>query len=145
MSTKAYIGSQTLFQMGDGLSPEGFVTIGEVVSGGPIAQKKDLIEVTNLISAAKEYTGGLTDGQPVSVVCNYIPDDPKQLALWTAAGTTSTAKNFKYVLPATASGGTKTYSFAALVLGASIDKTTPNTAQNITFDLKISGAITGPV
>lgn len=145
MTTLAYIGSQTLLQLGDAASPPVYTTIGEVTSIGPLAQKKDLIEVTHLLSTAKEFIGGLSDGQEISVDCNFIPDNVNQLALITAAGTASAAKKFKYVLPSTASGGVKTFSFDAIVLSSSIGPTTPNTATTINFGLKISGAIAGPV
>ena len=130
--------------MGDGSSPETFTTVGEVTSIGPLAQRKDLVEATHMLSTAKEYVGGLTDGQEIQLVCNNIPSDTPQQNLWTAAGTTSTAKNFKYVFPSTAAGGSKTFSFAAVVLGSSIGATTPNGIVPITFSLKISGQISGP-
>lgn len=145
MTTLAFIGSQTLLQLGDGTSPEVFGTVGEVTDIGPLAQKKDLVEVTHMLSTAKEFIGGLSDGQEISVDCNYIPTNPQQIALLLAAATPSAAKNFKYVLPSTAAGGVKTFSFAAIVLGSSIGPTTPNTATKINFSLKISGPITGPV
>src|SRR5689334_15600335 len=111
VSTQAYLGSQTLLKLGDGNSPETFTTVGEVVSIGPLSQKKDLVETTHMTATAKTYIGGLTDGQEITIVCNYIPNDTPQSSLWTAAGTTSTAKNFQYVIPAAAAGGSKTFSF----------------------------------
>jgi hypothetical protein len=144
MTTLAYIGSQTLFQMGDGASPETFATVGEVTHIGPLSIKKDVIEVTHLLSVAREYVLGLSEGQEITLTCNNVPTDTKQSLLWTTANAISTSKNFKYVYPSTVAGGTKTYSFAALVLSASIGDTTPNGAVPVTFGLKITGAITGP-
>lgn len=143
MSTAAFIGSQTLLKLGDAASPPVYTTIGEVVSIGPLAQKKDLIEVTHLESTAKEFIGGLSNGQEIEIVCNYIPTNTQQVALWTAAGTTSAAKLFKYVLPS--GGGSLTFSFSAVVLSSSIGPTTPNTATQISFGVQVSGSITGPV
>lgn len=143
MSTQAFIGSQTLLKLGDAASPPVYTVIGEVVSIGPLAQSKDLIEVTHLQSTAKEFIGGLSDGQEIEIVCNYIPTNTQQVALWTAAGTTSAAKLFTYTLPS--GGGSLTFSFSAIVLSSSIGPTTPNTATQITFGLKVTGSITGPV
>lgn len=139
MSTLAFLGSQTLLKMGDGASPEVFTTIGEVVSIDPLAQSKDLVEVTHMLSTAKEYIGGLTDGQEIGFTCNLLPTNTQQVALLAAAAATSAAKNFKYVLPA--GGGSLTASFAALVMGSSVGPTTPNTATQVTFRVKVTGAI----
>lgn len=139
MTTAAFIGSQTLMQIGDGLSPEGFITIGEVVSVSPLAVKKDLVEVTHLLSTAKEFIGGLSDGQEITVVCNFLPTNAQQVALLLDASTPSGIKNFKYKLPTT--GGGLTSSFSATVLSSSIGPTTPNTATQVTFGLKVSGPI----
>lgn len=143
--TQAYLGSQTHLKLGDGGSPESFADIASVVSIDPVGVKKDLVETTDLLSLAKEFIGGLSDGQPVNFTCNFVPNDTQQLALIAAANTTSTAKNFKYIYPSTAAGGTKMFTFAAVVLGMQFGPTTPNTAVQITFNLKISGAITGPI
>lgn len=142
MTTSAFIGSQTLLKLGNGASPEIFTTIGEVVSIGPLAQVKELVEVTHLESTAKEFIGGLTDGQSIQVVCNYIPANAQQNALIIAAGSNTAAKNFKYVLPS--GGGNMTFTFSALVLGASVGPTTPNEPTRVTFDLKVTGSIHGP-
>ncbi len=139
MTTSAFLGSQTLLKLGDGASPEVFTTIGEVVSIGPLAQKKDLVEVTHLLSTAKEFIGGLSDGQEISVVCNFLPTNTQQLALIAAAASVTAAKNFKYVLPS--GGGALTSAFSAIVLSSSVGPTTPNTATQVTFGLKISGPI----
>jgi hypothetical protein len=140
MSTSAFLGSQTLLKVGDAASPEVFTTIGEVVSIGPIAQKKDLIEVTHMLSTAKEFIGGLSDGQEIEIVCNFLPTNTQQVALITAAASITAAKNFKYVLPT--GGGSLTSSFSALVLSSSVGPTTPNTATQVSFGLKVTGAIT---
>ena len=142
MATQAFLGSQTLLKLGNGASPEVFTTIAEVTSIGPISQQKDLVEVTHLESTAKEFIGGLSDGQEIEVVCNYRPANAQQNALMIAAGTSSAAKNFQYTLPS--GGGSLTFTFAALVLGSSVGPTTPNTATQVTYRLKITGSISGP-
>jgi hypothetical protein len=143
MATSAFLGSLTLLQVGNGLSPQTFTTIGEGVTISPIAQKKDLVEVTHFQSTAKEFIGGLSEGQEITVTCNYIPGNTQQNALIIAAATITAAKDFRYVMP---SGGSNLkFSFSALVLGSSVGPTTPNTATQVTFTLKISGAIVGPI
>lgn len=140
MTTSAFPGSQTLLKMGDGNSPEVFTTIGEVVRIDPIAQKKESIEVTHMLSTAKEFIGGLTEGQEISFTCNFLPTNTQQVALIAAAAAIAAAKNFKYVLPS--GGGSLTASFAAVVTGSSVGPTTPNTATQVTFTVKISGPVT---
>ncbi len=139
MTTAAFLGSQTLLQVGDGASPEVFTTIGEVVSISPLAQKKDLVEVTHLLSTAKEFIGGLSDGQEITITCNLLQTNAQQVALLLAASTVSTAKNFKYKLPS--GGGSLTSTFSAIVLSSAIGPTTPNTATQVTFGVKVSGPI----
>jgi hypothetical protein len=137
MTTAAFLGSQTLLKLGDGASPEIFTTIGEVTNIGPLAQKKDLVEVTHMTSTAKEYIGGLTDGQEMSITCNFMfPANTQQTNLINYAGTVSAAKNFRYYLPDGRFSG-----FSAVVLSSSVGPATPNTATPVTFGLKISGAI----
>ncbi len=140
MTTGAFIGSQTLLQLGDSSSPPNYVTIGEVVSISPLAVKKDLVEVTHLLSTAKEFIGGLSDGQEITIVCNMLPTNTQQVNLLADAASTSTAKPFKYQLPSS-SGGTLASSFLAIVLSSSVGPTTPNTATQISFGLKISGPV----
>jgi hypothetical protein len=135
----AFLGSQTQLKLGDGASPEVFTTIGYITTIGPLAQKKDLIEVTHMQSTAKEFLGGLSEGQEIEITCNYDPTNTQQVALIAAAATITAAKNFKYVLPPSA--GSLTSSFAALVLMSSVGPTTPNTATPITFGIKVTGAI----
>lgn len=142
MTTQAFLGSQTLFKLGNGASPEAFTTVAEVVSIGPLAQRKDLVEVTHLESTAKEFIGGLSDGQEIEIVCNYRPANAQQNALMIAAATNSAVKRFQYQLPS--GGGGLIFTFSALVLGSSVGPTTPNTATQVSYALKISGSIEGP-
>lgn len=142
MTTSAFIGSQTQLKIGDGASPEVFTLIGEVVSIGDFGQENDLVEATHFQSTAKEYLYGLPDGVELPVVANYLPTNAQQVATL-AAQAAKTTKNFKLVLP-TLGGGGLTFSFAALIKGWKVPMS-PNEAMRMTFGLKISGAITGPV
>jgi len=71
---RAFLGPQTLLLVGDGLSPENFGRIGEVIYISAIAQRRDLIDDTPMISSAKQYVSGLADGQEITVTCNFIRD-----------------------------------------------------------------------
>jgi len=141
MATSAFLGSQTLLKIGNAASPEVFTTIGEVTSIGAIGQRNDLVEVTHMLSTAKEYIGGLPDGLEMDIVCNYLPTNVQQQTAYfkVAAGTVA---NFRMVMPT--GGSSLTFSFAALVIGWTVGPLTPNEAYKVTFTLKISGAISGP-
>ena len=142
MATVAFSGSQTLFKVGNGASPQVFTTVGEVTSIGAVSVKKGLIDVTHMTSTAHEFIGALSEGQEIEIECNYIPANAQQNALLIAANTVSTAKDFRYVMP---SGGSNlTLSFSGLVLGSSIGPTTPDTATKCKFQIKISGSVLGP-
>jgi hypothetical protein len=140
MATGAFIGSQTILAIADHGSPFNYATIGEIDNISPIAVKKDLVEVTHLQSTAKEFIGGLSDGQEITIVCNFLPANQPQIDMLAYAATTSVAQNFKYTLPS-ASGGTKNTTFAGVVLSSSVGPTTPNTATKVTFGVKISGPV----
>jgi hypothetical protein len=140
MATSATSGSGSLFQLGDGASPEGWTTIGEGATVAPIGVKKDLIEVTHFQSTAREYIGGLSDGQEFEVTCNYVPTNATQLALIGFANTQSAAKNFRFF----PGSGSLKFWFAALVQGWSMGPTDPNSKNTISFQFKISGPVSGP-
>ena len=141
MATTAFLGAGTLLKIGDGASPEVFTTIYEVVSIGDFGQENALIDVTHMQSTALEYIYGLPDGVELPVVVNYNPTNATHVSVL-AAQAAKTTKNMKLTLPSGA--GSVTFSFAALIKGWKLPLT-PNTAGQMTFNLKISGAITGPV
>ena len=142
MTTTAYLTSGLALKVGDGASPEVFTTIYEVRSIGEIGQENDLIEVTHMQSSAKEFIYGLADGVEFPVSVNYKPTDTTHVALL-AAQAARTTKNFKMVEPS--GGGSLTWSFSALVKGWHLPAPSPNQERLMTFNLKISGSITGPV
>lgn len=141
MATTAFIGSGSLLKLGDGASPEVFSTIYEVRNIGDLGQENDLIEATHMLSTAKEYIYGLADGVELPVVVSYKPTDTSHVALL-AAQAARTTKNFKLTMPS--GGGSLTFSFSALIRGWKLPLS-PNEIAEMTFTLKISGAITGPV
>ncbi len=140
-ATSAKIGYGTLLKVGDGASPEAFTTIVEVRSVGNLGSERALIDVTNFDSANAfmEYILAMKDGVEMDVVANFLPAAPTQSL---AAGMQKfqddgTPKNFKLILP----GAFGTYSFAALVRKWNVPSIAPNTAMEVTFTLKITGAM----
>ena len=73
MATQAMLTQNLILKIGNAASPEVFTTLGENTTFGGFGQNNDLIEVTHLESAAKEYIYGLPDGVEFPVTCNYIP------------------------------------------------------------------------
>jgi len=141
MSTTAFLGSGTLLKVGDGASPEVFTTVYEVTNIGDFGQENDLVEVTHMQSTAKEYIYGLADGVEFPVTVNYNPTNATHVTML-AAQSAKTTKNMKLTLPS--GGGSLTFSFSALIKGWRLPLG-PNTPGQMTFNLKLSGAITGPV
>jgi Lambda phage tail tube protein, TTP len=139
--TLAFSGSQSLIKLRTSVSPDVYTTIGEVVNFGPFGAASQQIEATHLLSTAKEYIYDLADGTTVTITCNMIPTDTAQVAL-KAAHDARTTKSFKYTLPA--GGGSLTYSFDGLVLSWDVPTVTPSGVTQVQFNVKISGAITGP-
>jgi len=140
MTTTAALMAGSLFKIGDGASPEVFTTTYEVTSIGDFGQENDLVEVTHMQSTAKEYIYGLADGVEFPITVNYAPANATHVS-YLAAQAARTTKNFKFVLP-TGMGGL-TFSFSALIKGWRLPAD-PNAAGVMTFNLKLSGAITGP-
>lgn len=140
MSTAAVLGSGTLWKRGDGASPEVFTTIPEC-RGGTLSDKDDLVEVTHLESAAKEYIYGLSDGSEIPITLNYLPSNVTQMALLADKAARLT-RNFRITMPAAAGG--LSFNFAALIIGRDIEFM-PNDAITLTLTLRVTGAITGPV
>lgn len=141
MSTEAWKGSQTLLKLGNAASPEVFSTIFEVASIGEFGQESPLLNATHMQSTAEEYILGLPDGVEFQVVVNYKPTDTSHAALL-AAQSAGTARNFELVLPSGASS--RKFVFSALVRGWRLPLS-PNEVGKMTFTLKISGAIVGPI
>ncbi len=140
MPTSAVNANQTALQLGNGASPQSFTTIADGVALSGFGQKNDLIEVTNFQSTAKEFIGGLPDGQEITFTANYIPNNSQHVALMTAVRASST-KDFRLVLPPTVTP--RTFSFSAVCMAFSLSLG-PNAALQMAFTVKISGAILGP-
>lgn len=142
MTTTAYLTQGLALKVGNGASPEVFTTIYEVRTIGDFGQENDLIEVTHMQSLAKEFIYGMAEGVEFPLTVNYKPTDTTHVALL-AAQAAKTTLNFKMVEPS--GGGGLTWSFSSLVKGWRLPAPGPNNERLMNFNMKISGAITGPV
>ncbi len=140
--TTAFIGNQAQLKLGNAASPEVFTTVFEDVEIGEFGQENPLIKATHLLSTAEEYVYGLPDGMEFTVKANYAPTNASHVAML-AAQAAKTTCNMKYVLPP--GGGSLTFSFAALIRKWVLGPANSENVFHVTFTLKISGAITGPV
>jgi len=141
MTTSAFLNGWT-FSYGTSSSSPLYSTIPEVVSMSGLGQVNPLVDVTSFASSAREYIGGLADGQEVTMECIYLPDNTIQAAIRTGVINKTTA-NFKAVcLDATHSPNrTETFTMSVVMLGWVINPSYED-RQTITFTMKISGAIT---
>jgi hypothetical protein len=133
--TEAQIGYGTLLQLGGG-SPETFTTIAEIKEIGGFGFTRGLLEATHMESpnGYKEYVSDLKDGDTITGRANLVADN--QTVTKTMADS-DTRKNFQIVLPGDLTG----YSFSGVPVAWHIQGMTPGGILEVTFGLKISGAI----
>lgn len=131
--TDAVLGAGSALKLGDGASPEGFETIAEILRMGPIGFTVPEVDVTNLDSTAKEYIGGLPDGNQVEFEMNWVANNTEQEALRSAKGAT---KNFRVEWADETQAD-----FAMVVLDFQMGETTPETQ----LTARVSGRITGDI
>lgn len=83
MTTSARIGYGTLFQTGNGSSPETWTTFGEVTNVTPPNISRDSIDASHEQSfgAYREFIAGMTDGGEVSIEFNLVPGGAGATAL----------------------------------------------------------------
>ncbi len=82
MTTDAEIGFGTVLQMGNGLDPEAFAVIGQVVDPGSLDKSIDAVDGTHARSADanKEFIPGLV-GNTYSTTIIYKPGSAEHVAL----------------------------------------------------------------
>lgn len=116
MTTEADIGYGTLFQTGNGASPEVFSTLAEVTAVTPPGMSRDSVDATHMQSpeAWREFIAGLKDGGEVSLELNFVPGGTAAAALTAelALSGSSATKNRRIVF---ASGDM--FEFAAFLTG----------------------------
>ena len=133
--TAAILGAGATLELENATSPETNTTIGEVLREGPIGSTTPEVDVTNLDSTAKEYIGGLPDGNNVEFEMNWIKS-AQQTALRDAVGTT---KKFQM---AWADSPASSATFSMVVLGFDMGETTPESQITASVTGRITGDIT---
>ena len=134
MTTNAKLGAGSSLKLGDGASPETFTLIAEVLRTGPIGQTVPEVDVTHLSSTAKEYIGGLPDGEQVEFELNFIAGNTQHHALRDGVGT---VKNVKMEFADESEA-----SFSVLILGFMRGETTPEGQLTASVQTRITGDIT---
>ena len=132
--TSAVLGANSTLKLSDSASPEVYTTVAEVLRVGAIGSTAPEVDVTNLDSTAKEYIGGLPDGESVEFEVNWIASNTQQEALRDAVATT---KNFQMVWPDSSQAD-----FSMVILGFNRGETTPESQLTASITGRITGAIT---
>jgi len=134
--TQAVLGSTTTLKLLDiTTSPNAYTLVGEVLRIGPIGSVAPEVDVTNLDSTSKEYIGGLPDGASVEFSMNWIKG-AMQVILQGVVGDTRSFQVTWPDSPATVA------TFNMVVLGFSMDETTPETQLKAMVNGRITGDIT---
>jgi len=139
MPTLANIG-RWKFYLGSTASPVVYTAIEEVFNITGLGQTNNLVDVTNFDSdeGTMEYIGGLSDGQEVTVECNYVPGATQQAAMIAAVKTkVNRACRASYI----GSSPEERFTFVGVPLSWNV---TPSTSERntLSFTVKISGDIT---
>ena len=141
MTTPASAAQGTLLKIDSGASPQVFSTITGVTNLSGPTGSRELIDVTGLDSAAREYLVGMPDYGDISFTLFYAPQNAVHALLFTAfqlSSQTATAFTLTFTdSPATV------YSFNALVQGFPHNFQT-NAAVEVNVTLKLTGAVTKP-
>ena len=91
------------FQLGDGATPEAFVSLAEVTKLSPPSWKRDSIDVSNMSSPSgyREFLAGWRDGGEVKIEANWLPLNPTQDSTTglLASFEDNVNHNFRLVLP----------------------------------------------
>lgn len=111
-----------------------WTNISEPSSIGDIANTAPLVDVSHLQSPAKEYIGGLPDGDEIELQCNYVKNDAGQEFL---RDNQTTTQPFRV----TYSNG-DTDEFSGTILRAGKGGLTVDSKVMFSARIKISGGIT---
>lgn len=128
----------TTLLRGDGGSPEVFTAVPLLRNMGTIGQSRGLIDVTHLLSAAREFRLALKEGVEMSFEGFYDPDDAQHAGLKSDMDN-GTRRNFQIELQ-DASPGT-VVSFTALVMNWHFNVEIDNVYM-LEFTLKPTGDLT---
>jgi hypothetical protein len=139
MTTLANIG-RWKFRLGSTASPIVYADLEEVFSISGLGKTNNLVDVTNFDSdeGTMEYIAGLSDGQEVTIECNYIPGATNQTAMIAAIDAqTNRAFQVAYI----GSSPNEVFNFQGVPLGWVVTPS-PTEQNTISFTVKISGDIT---
>ena len=136
MSTSALISKSTVFKRGDGASSETFTAIAEMNSIGLPEESRNMIDVTDLSSTAKEFVPGLLDSGQVRINMNFTRDT--YLDMRTDLLSDSSV-NYQIVFD---DAGNTTIDFAGYVM--SIGGNAPGPDEKVAMDVtfKVTGSLT---
>jgi hypothetical protein len=137
--TKAHIGYQTLFQMGDNASPPVYATVAEVKEITGFGFTASLQEATHMESpnGYKEFVGGMKEGDTMTVRMNFTPDNAVTVK---AAADAGLRKSFK-IIPPTLTPPLPTYTFSGVPVEWHEQGMTPDGVLEALLGIKLSGAI----
>lgn len=124
----------TAWSSGGTVTPVTMTAVANLKSYSGLDGSVSELDATNMDSTAKEYVAGLADEGGFSVELDFDNNDPGQIALEAARGST-TLKTFKLVLP---NGDTAT--FYGLVKKMSLSGAVDALVKR-TCDIRISGAV----
>jgi hypothetical protein len=132
-------GFGSVLQLSDNGGTPVYTSIAEVIEIGGIGLERTMIDVTHMLSdnAAKEYLGGLVDGDKITMKCNFTKD-ATQVDLYTtitdttdtgARLATDTIRKYRIILGVTGTGFTATVSTTTWTTATH----SYNTSQTVAF------------
>lgn len=137
-----FTGGTTLkLGQGDG-PPETFVAIPGLITPPTVGVTNPLVDVTDFDSAAKEYIGGLPDGNEINASFHLDVDGTTNTQLEALKTAVNNKSNVNIQVEKTDGTNTQTFEFAVTPLSWSLGGGGPEEVNTIDFTLKISGAIT---
>lgn len=118
-----------------------FQTINGLISPPTVGKTNPLVDVTDFDSTAKEYIGGLADGNEISASFHYDANGTTNTNLALLRTKVDTKANVDMQVVVTDGTNTDTYEFNVVPLSWVLNGG-PEDVATIDFSLKISGAIT---
>lgn len=132
--SQALIAAGTQLKLGDGASPEVFTKIAEVTQVSEIGETAPEIDVTPIDATARQFIGGLAEGNAVSFTLSYVAANATHKALRDALGT---AKNFEI-----AWSDSSKANFTLVITSFMRGETTAEGVMTANLEGRISGGVT---
>ena len=139
MATQANI-SRWKFRKASTASPASFDDIEEAFTISGLGKTNNLVDVTNFDSpeGTMEFIAGLSDGQEITIECNYIPGATVQEAMIAAV---NAGLNLNFQIAYIGSSPNEVFTFVGAPLSWVISPSATE-RNTITYTVKISGDIT---